>query len=103
MPTAQSQIQAYPTWSRADLISRLAKLVTELSATTQEYYRMQANETRTKAEAFIQSAETTIAGRERDVSLSTYNTTASVLETRGYLDALKEERQFILFLLAEGI
>ena len=62
---------------------------------------MQGDEVRTKAEAWMSSGETTVTGRQRDVDLSTYHVTASILSVRGDIESLKAEREYLLILLGE--
>lgn len=97
--TLGPRIQTYPDWDRPRLLARLGEIVAELSSLQRDYYRMQADETRTKADAFIGSMEQTIAGKTRDVELATYHITSSILEVRGEVEALREERNFIILLL----
>lgn len=98
---SRPRIQDYPTWDRSTLIARLADLLAELTSTTDDYWRMKADEVRAKSESWLSSTEETVKGRERDVELATFNTTASVFETRGAVESLTQERDFILFLLKE--
>lgn len=62
---------------------------------------MQADECRTKSEAYMSSNGETVAAKSRDVELATYHISSSILETRGQLESLKEERNFLLLLLAK--
>lgn len=66
---------------------------------TEEWWRMQGDEVRTKAEAYISSTGDSIAAKTRDVELATYHVSASILETRAQLEALKEERNFLILLI----
>lgn len=97
-----NQIQAYPDWEPPALTQRLAAVVTQIVSLTEEWWRMQGDETRTKAEAFIASTGDSIAAKTRDVELATYHVTSSILETRAQLEALKEERNFLI-LLIQGV
>lgn len=99
--TLRPRINEYPIWERPQLIERLAEVELQLVTILQDYYRMQADETRSKSESWLDSPEQTIAGKQRDVDLATYHVTASILEVRGELESLKEERTFILFLLGD--
>lgn len=99
--TLRPPIQEYPSYSDDDLKVRLSFVVTQLVALLQDYYRMQADETRSKSEAFLSSGEQSIAGKQRDVELATYHITSTILEVRGQIESLKEERQFILVLLGK--
>lgn len=94
-----SAIKTYPGLERSALIERLADVTTQLASLTEAWWTMQADEVRTKAEAFIDSTAESIAGKERDVNLATYHISASVLETRGQVDALKEERNYLVLLI----
>lgn len=99
MLNLRPDIKQYPVWPKDDLKIRLATLTAELSSIIEDYYRMKADEVRGQAEAFLSSREETIAGRERDVRLAIYHTTASILETRAQIESLKEEKDLILILL----
>jgi len=92
-------IPHYPSYPLFPLLNRLAEVVDEIASLTQSYWQMQADETRTKGEAYLDSPEETVAAKQRDVELATYHLTASVLETRARLEALREERNLIILLI----
>lgn len=96
-----TKIQLYPEWERTELLARLSQVVTQIFGLTQEWWQMQADECRTKSEAYMNSNAESVAGKTRDVELATYHVTSSILETRGQLESLKEERNFLLLLLAK--
>ena len=99
--TTRPRIQEYPSWERPPLISRLSDVTTQLVEYLKDYYRMQGDETRSKADAWMSSTETTVSGRQRDVDLATYHVSATILEIRGEIEALKLEREFILYILGD--
>lgn len=81
------------------LIERLGSVVAQVANLTDSWWRMQADEVRTKSEAYISSSGESVAAKQRDVELATYHISASVLETRAELEALREERNFLLLLI----
>lgn len=93
------KVQTYISYTYPQLLTRLGEVVAELIQLNDEYFRMKGDEVRAKAESWINSMEETIKGRERDVELATYNVTASVFECRSSIEAVTEEKQFLLILL----
>lgn len=92
-------IQEYASWDAVRLTQRLGEVVAQLVPLHEAWWRMQGDETRTKAEAFISSTADTVTGRNKDADLATYHVTASILETRAELEALKEERNYLILLI----
>lgn len=92
-------IQEYSAWDGIQLTQRLGEVVANLTSVIEEWWMMQADETRTKAEAYISSTADSVAGKTRDVELACYHVTASILETRAQVESLREERNFLILLI----
>lgn len=96
---SRPKVQTYISLTYTELLTRYGEVVAELIQLNDEYFRMKGDEVRVKAEAWINSMEETIRGRERDVELATYNVTASVFECRSSIESVTEEKNYLLILL----
>lgn len=92
-------IKDFASSDNATRLNYLDQIQVELIPLLEDYRRMQGDEIASKAEAWMHSTETTVTGRERDVELSTYIITSEILRIRGRIESLKEERDYLLYLL----
>ncbi len=91
--------QHYLKETRDALAPRFVELCEDIAGRYQELGFLQSEEKRSRAQGYHQSESTTVSGQERDASLATVEISADVVKLRGELEALKEERDLLRWIL----
>ncbi len=102
MPTPP--LSTYLSFTRDELLNRLAHVLEALSTSIAHYHRTKSQEIRGQA-TFLQQADLSvgITALREQAKLSVYELTCEIQVTRAELDLLELERDFLLLLLKENI
>jgi hypothetical protein len=82
-----------------ELRRHLAVAQDDLARLYRELAFVQTEGARAKVNGFMRSAETTVAGRERDAASHAMESVCAEFDIRGQIAALNEEKQLLLLLL----
>ncbi len=94
--------QHYLKETRDALLPRFVELCEDIAGRSSELGFLLSEEKKARASGFHQSEATTVSGQERDASLATVDISTDIVRLRGELEALKEERDLIRFLLDDA-
>jgi hypothetical protein len=85
------------------LLKQLTRVVSELYNAYVIYGTTQGQERSARIRGFLQSSETTVAGRERDAEAHALHLTVELHRMQAQIKALSEERDLLLVLLRTEI
>lgn len=91
--------QHYLKDTRDALLPRYVEICEDVAGRCEELGFLLSEEKRARASGYHQSESTTVSGQERDASLATTDISADILKLRGELEALKEERDLLRYVL----
>lgn len=89
----------YARWDQQQLIDRLCIVASELATGFDELAMVYEDEKRSKIQGYVESQETTHAGREREAQHRALDATIEVFRVRAQQDALAEERNLLRLLI----
>ena len=91
--------QHYLKETRDELAPRFVELCEDIAGRSSELGFLLSEEKKARAAGFHESESTTVSGQERDASLATVDISTDIVRLRGELEALKEERDLLRWLL----
>ncbi len=91
--------QHYLKETRDELKPRYVELCEDIAMRAEELGMMTADEKRTRAHTWKASEFTTVSGRDSEASASTADLSADILKLRSELEAVREERDLLRWLL----
>ena len=98
----ETDLSRYLAYTRPQLLYRLGKVLTELRGITGEYFMLKDEETRTQAQAYINSHPSdNITTRNATAKVQAHEITATLFSVKNELEQLSIERDYILLLLNE--
>lgn len=89
----------YDIWSGEQLTHHLCLVTEQLVNGYLELGSAQAAERQARVRGFLESTETSVAGRERDAEAQSMHLTIALYELQGRIKALTEERDLLRLLL----
>ena len=92
----------YLTWERSQLTERLSDAWRELAGLYEERATTQQAYLSAKVDGYWRSSEQSVSGREREAERIASPNRNAVYDVEGQIAALEAERDFLLWLLAEG-
>lgn len=92
-------ISEYPSFSRLELLTRLAVVVDSLYAAIDERATAEAEEVSGRINGYFSSQATTERGREWDSKRASEPATLALIEVRAQIEALIEEKFLLIRLL----
>lgn len=81
------------------LVPRYVELCEDIAGRCQELGFLLSEEKKARAQGWHQSESTTVSGQERDASMATVDISSDILRLRGELEAGREERDLLRWLL----
>jgi hypothetical protein len=86
--------------TRADILGNLTDLAHQLGTKHRELAFVRVEELRSRVNAWLSSPETSVSGREHDMTCNAVDYTAHVFEVQGEIAELTEYRDHLRLLLA---
>lgn len=97
--TLHTHFATYLSWETDQLLGRLGIVAEEIANLIVEEAASKAEEARAKSQAFLDSTETTITGRERVGSITALEYSLDAVDISARRQALDVERSYIEFLI----
>lgn len=98
-PPLSYDFSTYLDWEIPKLLERLALVASTIAELLSAHAEARSRELEDKAAGWSQSIEQSVRGREKASEFNAVPTTQARIETAALLDGLREEKQFLTFLI----